>query len=137
MRCLTAIPRLPQSQHRKHVRRCDIPPDTIIPVLAGAVATLAGAFAATYRDQLSRADARIARQEAREDELLTTMHATITQLALTVAAMNEAQGKVTAYITEQSIIDRERDRQERVSERARDRAQRSADRARDGARGGS
>jgi hypothetical protein len=92
-----------------------MPPELVIGTLAGAVATLTSAFALNFREQLQRADARLERQEKRQDELLTTMHTTLTQLALTVTAMNEAQQQSVSYINEQAIIARERERARMVA----------------------
>jgi hypothetical protein len=69
-----------------------MPPELVIGTLAGAVATLTSAFALNFR-----------------------VHTTLTQLALTVTAMNEAQQQSVSYINEQAIIARERERARMVA----------------------
>jgi hypothetical protein len=73
---------------------------TIIAALCAVISTLAGAIAYLYRDNLKRADERVARLEQREDEVLQAISGTMGQLASTISAIHESHKKLADYITE-------------------------------------
>lgn len=76
---------------------------SIILTLAGVVTSLAGFISFLYRDSLKRSDERITKMEEREDDLLKTQAATITQIAANQTAMFEAVKTISQIVQEQQL----------------------------------